>query len=307
MVIPTHNRWPLLSTGALASALAQEGVRHEVIVVDDGSSDETAPRLREMDDARLRVVHHERALGVAAARNAGVAAARAEWVAFLDDDDLWAPVKLRSQLDAVVSANASFVYSDIVVLDERHGTTYELMAPGPDDLATRLLARYVIPGGPSNVVALTELVRRLGGFDERLFMMADWDFWLRLAQAGKGARCPGALVATRAHTSNMPMRSPWRELMRDLDYFVAKHRSHGLSVDKADFGRWLALQRYRSGRRLEPALRLLGLSFRFGRSRYAFQGLGLLVRRRDEPSTSGPNSVPEPSWVVRYRGGWDAA
>ena len=87
VVIPTSNRWQLLSTCALASADAQVDVDHEVIVVDDGSSDETPARLAERHD--VRVVRHRTRLGVSRARNSGIAAARGEWIAFLDDDDLW--------------------------------------------------------------------------------------------------------------------------------------------------------------------------------------------------------------------------
>lgn len=303
VVIPTHNRWPLLSTGALPSALAQHGVRHEVIVIDDGSVDETAARLGCLHETRLRVICHEHPLGVAAARNAGVAAARGEWVAFLDDDDLWSPLKLRQQLDALHAADACFVYSDSVVLDELYRVTLAHVAPEPEDLPTQLLARYVIPGGMSNVVASTEVVRGFGGFDERLSMTADWDFLLRLARAGEGTRCPGLLLATRGHTGNMPVRSRWQELMRDLDYFVDKHRSDGLSINKAGFARWLALERHRGGRTLDAAFRLLQLSLRFRRPRYALQGLGLLVRRRDRTSSNGAQvAQQEPLWLAEVRG-----
>ena len=99
VVIPTHGRWPLLQR-ALQAALGQQDVEVEVVVVDDGSPDETAARLAQIDDARLRVVHHAVATGVSRARNDGIAAARAPWLAFLDDDDLWAPRKCADQLAA---------------------------------------------------------------------------------------------------------------------------------------------------------------------------------------------------------------
>ena len=301
VVIPTHNRWPLLSTGALPGALAQQDVRHEVIVVDDGSTDETPARLRELGDERLRVIFHAQPAGVAVARNAGIASAQSEWVAFLDDDDLWSPSKLRQQLDRLQATRATFVYSDIVVVDEHDRLQHSHVAPEPDDLVKQLLARYVIPGGLSNVVARTELVRRVGGFDERLSMTADWDFLLRLARAGAATRCPGALLATRSHDGNMPMRASWQVLMRDLDYFVAKHASDGLSINKAGFARWLALERHRGGRRLDAAFRLLGLSLRFRRRRYALQSLGLLVPRRGGDSTNEPELAPEPGWLSDVR------
>src|ERR671931_448444 len=110
VVVPTHGRWDLLSTAALPASLGQEGVDLEVVVVDDGSTDATAEGLARIEDPRLRVVRHDRPHGVAQARNAGIAAARGEWVALLDDDDLWAPWKLRAQLDAAVAERAVFAY-----------------------------------------------------------------------------------------------------------------------------------------------------------------------------------------------------
>ena len=102
VVIPTRDRWPLLAT-TLASALGQDGVALEVVVVDDGSAT-AAPVVPPFDDPRVRIARNDRSLGVAGARNRGIEAARGEWIAFLDDDDVWAPAKLRRQLDAATAA-----------------------------------------------------------------------------------------------------------------------------------------------------------------------------------------------------------
>jgi glycosyltransferase involved in cell wall biosynthesis len=174
VVIPTRDRWQLLSTAALQAALLQEGVDREVIVVDDGSTDGTAEGLRSLADPRLRVIRHERPRGVAQARNAGIAAARGEWVSFLDDDDVWSPRKLRAQLDAAADG-ADFVYSIAAWLDDALSFLYCPIPPEPVGLASRLLRWNVIWGGCSNVMARTALVRRVGSFDERLFQLADWD------------------------------------------------------------------------------------------------------------------------------------
>src|ERR687896_831399 len=114
VVIPTRSRWDLLSTAALPSALAQEDVEIEVIVVDDGSSDTTPDALAELADPRVRVLRHQRARGVARARNAGIAAARGEWIAFLDDDDLWSPRKLRLQLERAADTKAHVLYTGVI-------------------------------------------------------------------------------------------------------------------------------------------------------------------------------------------------
>src|SRR5216684_3578198 len=119
VVIPTRNRWGLLSRSGLAAALMQKGVDLEIIVVDDGSTDETPGRLAALENPRVRVIRHDQRQGVARARNRGVAEAESEWVAFLDDDDLWSPDKLRRQLELANGSSAGFVYGAAIALDER--------------------------------------------------------------------------------------------------------------------------------------------------------------------------------------------
>ena len=88
------------------SALAQRDVDVEVVVVDDGSDEDGRRALEALTDSRVRVVRHATREGQSRARNTGIEAARGEWIAFLDDDDLWSPDKLREQLDAAAVADA---------------------------------------------------------------------------------------------------------------------------------------------------------------------------------------------------------
>src|SRR5919198_1326209 len=206
VVVPTHSRWDLLSTAALPASLGQEGVDLEVVVVDDGSTDAPAARLADIDDPRLRVVRHDRPRGVAQARNAGIAAARGEWIALLDDDDLWAPWKLRTQIDAATAEGAVFAYGGAAAVAEDRTWVYSLPPADPDTLASVLLQRNVLWGGCSNVLVRADVVRRLGGFDERLFQLTDWDLWIRLSQAGSAAACPEVLVGCIAHRRGIHLR-----------------------------------------------------------------------------------------------------
>jgi glycosyltransferase involved in cell wall biosynthesis len=151
---------------SLQSVLEQVDVALEVIVVDDGSSDATPARLAELDDPRLRVQRNASSRGVASARNLGLSHARAEWIAFLDDDDLWAPRKLRSQLERAAASGAGFVYTGTVVIDDDTGPV-QVEPVEPEDLRQGLLQHNVV-GGPSTVLVRTDLVRDAGGFDERL-------------------------------------------------------------------------------------------------------------------------------------------
>jgi glycosyltransferase involved in cell wall biosynthesis len=222
VVIPTRNRHALLSEHGLLAALSQEGVDAEVVVVDDGSTDGTAERLAQLDEPRLRVIRNDQPQGQGAARNRGIAAARAPWIAFLDDDDLWSPGKLRVQLDLARATDADFAYCGAILVYE-DGT---LLAadPVPDAGALRslLLERDVIPAGASNILARAELVRALDGFDETLPYSADWDLWIRLALDGRGVACDDILVGHFKHGGNDLFRSR-PDVVREFERVLEKH------------------------------------------------------------------------------------
>jgi len=201
VVIPAYNAASHLGP-TLRSVLAQTRPADEVIVVDDGSSDDTAGVARSFGG--VRYLRQDNA-GVSAARNRGVDAATADWVAFLDSDDLFAPRKLELQEPALgpgvvaASTGAALVDSGLHPLAIRRP---ELPDP-PDELLTRLFTEGNLVGSPSSVLARREVLTDLGGFDERLSFTADWDLWIRLARAGRFACVDEPLIAYRLHEESM--------------------------------------------------------------------------------------------------------
>jgi glycosyltransferase involved in cell wall biosynthesis len=315
VVIPTRNRWHLLSTAALPSALRQRAVDHEVVVVDEGSSDETPAALATMDDARLRVIRHDTPRGVAQARNAGIAAARGAWVAFLDDDDLWAPRKLRSQLDAAAETSAGFAYAAAAWLDEERRFLHALLPPPPEQLAARLLSWNEIWAGGSNVIARTDVLRRLGGFDERLFQLADWDLWIRLALHERAAALREVVVGYVIQPESM-LLTDRRDVFVEFRYLAEKHRAAsarlGSSPDAAKFARWVAAGHLRAGRRRAAARAYASGALRMRQPALLLRALvallgwrGLLGARRVARLVRGDDpamvEAPEPAWLASYR------
>jgi glycosyltransferase involved in cell wall biosynthesis len=314
VVIPTRDRWRLLERAALRAALLQEGVALEVVVVDDGSRDETPERLVELTDPRVRVIRHPRSRGVAQARNAGIAAARGKWLAFLDDDDVWSPRKLRLQLDAAEAAGASFVYGGAAAVAEDRSWLYSLAPTNPAVLPKTLLSRNVLWGGCSNVVASTQLVREAGGFDERLFQLTDWDLWIRLTQAGPVAACPDVVVGCIIHQGSMLLTSD-DDVFEELHYLEEKHRrvseASGVRIDRALFRRWVASGHLRAGRRARAAQIFLAGAVRDREpagipraaaalaGQRAYDAIRKALRRpeRDQRRRGG-----EPAWLAVYRG-----
>jgi glycosyltransferase involved in cell wall biosynthesis len=192
---------------ACRSALTQRGVDVEVLVVENGSTDDTVEQVRSVTDSRLRLLHQDPP-GVSRARNLGVSQASAEWIAFLDADDRWSPDKLRRQLDAAAGAGADLVFSDAAVVrddvDVGVGAklSFHQVNPPPPSAATllpELLAR------PNFIPLSSVLVRRarvtaVGGFRTDLTHSEDWDLWVRLALAGcLAAHVPEQLVTYRVN------------------------------------------------------------------------------------------------------------
>ena len=312
VVIPTQGRWPLLQR-TLSGALCQRGVDLEVAIVDDGSSDETAERVAALGDRRVRPIRHEVSRHVAAARNAGISAARGDWIAFLDDDDLWAPDKLRAQLGAAAARKADFAWCSGLVVDARCSILETWPAREPDEILGLLLRGNWMPAGASNVIARRELVRELGGFDEELRHFADWDLWIRLAAAGRGAACPDPLVAYVRHSQNMILTDP-RGVVRELRALAAKHRAaadrYGVRPDRvlpdqAGVFRWLGASQARAGRRARAAAYYLRAGLErspYGRRRTLRDAARALL---GELPTDRPVSIDErlaagATWLAQY-------
>ena len=196
VVIPTRDRPDLLAL-TLRSALWQEDVSMEVLVVDDGVRPDTRTVTTQLGAERVRLLRNAGPPGVSGARNSGIAAARGRWIAFLDDDDLWAPGKLSSQLTAADEASAGWVYAGDVTVDETLRVRDGAPPPSPEAVVAELRHHNAVPAGASNVVVRRDLLATVGRFDPQLRTSEDWDLWLRLARTGLPACVQRPLVALR--------------------------------------------------------------------------------------------------------------
>ena len=196
VVVPTYNRGHTVGT-AVRSVLEQEQRELECIVVDDGSTDDTAATLASIRDSRLRCIRRAHA-GVAAARNASVAVARADLIAFLDSDDVWRPDKLRREVDFLDRhAEVDAVFSDLEKQDGGRTSTsfmrdtavFSARLPGrrfPDGIVLPRREMFLVlleevPIKPSALTLRRAAFAAAGGFDEEWSSSEDWEFLIRFA------------------------------------------------------------------------------------------------------------------------------
>ncbi len=189
--MPTYNRAGLVPR-AVESVLAQTFPDYELIVVDDGSTDETAHQLGRFDD-RLRVVRQENR-GVSAARNRGIQASSGELLAFLDSDDEWLPEKLARQVERYTSDNPRFIChtDEIWRRNGREVPQKPIHRKQGGRFFERALERCLI--SPSSVMVSRELLDRVGWFDENLPAAEDYDLWLRITAFHDVDHIPEPLV-----------------------------------------------------------------------------------------------------------------
>lgn len=204
VVLPTFNRLELLRI-AVDSVLAQTFTAWELIVVDDGSHDETRNFLRGLRDPRVSVTFAEHTGVPAVVRNRGIARARGRYVAFMDSDDKWAPQKLLTQLVLMRSSpKCRWSYTAVRRIDADGNeilTRSVNWAPHAGWIMAQVLCVDAQIATPS-VMAELELVRELGGFDESMRFIEDYDLWARMALESEAAVESTPLVDVRSHTEH---------------------------------------------------------------------------------------------------------
>lgn len=202
-VIPNYNYAQYVGE-AVASALDQTYENLEVIVVDDGSRDDSLKVLEVFGD-RIKVIAQQNA-GVSVARNAGVAASSGKYVAFLDSDDAWLPRKIERQVACFESdPQLGLVHVGVVDVDcdgvGREEHISGLNGSVPDKLL--LFNSDGILGGGSGLMLPRRVFDEVGGFDERLTTSADWDICYQVASRYPVGFINEVLLRYRYHDSNM--------------------------------------------------------------------------------------------------------
>jgi glycosyltransferase involved in cell wall biosynthesis len=183
IIIPTYNRAYSLRL-AIISVLNQTFHDFEIIVVDDGSRDNTHEVISEFSDGRIRYICHEVNKKEAGARNTGVVNSTGEYIAFIDDDDEWLPEKLEKQIDLLENSSriVGCVYTGFFAIEQYSGRIlYEVIPQKRGNIFNDMFIDNWI-GTPSTVLLKKECFDKVGFFDEKIAYGPDYDMWIRLAK-----------------------------------------------------------------------------------------------------------------------------
>jgi glycosyltransferase involved in cell wall biosynthesis len=207
VVIPTHDRAHMLGA-AVRSVLEQRDCPWELVVVDDGSTDDTEAVVAGFGDSRIRYLRQERS-GVSRARNTGARLTRGDWLAFLDSDDLWMPGKLAAQR-AFHERRPELSISQTEETWVRHGVRVNPCRhheKPTGDVFVASLSRCLV--SPSAVILRRDLFEEMGGFDESLLVCEDYDLWLRIDLRYELGLVPRPLVVKRGGHDDQLSRAFW--------------------------------------------------------------------------------------------------
>lgn len=180
VVIPAYNAETTISE-TIASVQNQTFSDIEIIIINDGSTDQTLNIVQNFTDPRIKVFSYENG-GLPVARNRGIDRATGEFISFIDADDLWTPDKLEKQLASLkANSKAAVAYSWTQTIDRQGNLLHRynsIFLEG--DVYSELLVNNFIGNG-SNILVRQEAISTVGKFDPKLKSCEDWDFYIRLA------------------------------------------------------------------------------------------------------------------------------
>jgi glycosyltransferase involved in cell wall biosynthesis len=259
VIVPTYNAARFINQ-TLEALLHQTFRDFEVLVIDDGSQDQTAELVQSYGPpvSYIRQPHG----GVSSARNTGLSRAIGQYIAFHDADDLWEPRKLEQQVAVLESRpSVGLCFTSMLVVDLDLRPLKVIHARGYADFCEALLLYgSVVSGSCSSAMVRREVVEMVGGFDPELSLCADWDYWLRLSLLTEFAPITEPLMKYRMWDGSMSHnmanidlweQDPFRVLRK---FYAANPPKKYMRLKMRCFStRWLGLSAayYRAGRRPE--------------------------------------------------------
>jgi glycosyltransferase involved in cell wall biosynthesis len=245
----------------MRSVLEQSETDLELIIADDGSTDDTESMVKSMNDPRIRYLPLRHSGHIGITRNAGASAARGNWIAFLDSDDSWLPRKLEKQLAALRASGGCWSYCGFQHIDE-NGSVIPAKAGRympRHGWITKGLLTHEIAAIVCTLLVERSLYRESGGFsvDPRLALRGDYEFVLRLSQLAEATAEPGVLVNVLEHKDRITrsVKDPFTRSMMPYIVFLETQQDRGLrELARKQINRLILQQRLAGKRSFQDIL-----------------------------------------------------
>jgi len=222
VIIATYNREKYLKV-AIASVLQQTYVNFELIIIDDGSTDNTLKLVKNFSDPRMNYIYQNNK-GRSSARNRGISIAKGQYITFLDSDDLYLPTKLALQVNYMDNhPEVGMIYTSAYCIDEagdfiRH--KYKAKASGSiyKKIAFFVPVTITLP----TVMIRREILTKIGGFDENMNRFEDTDMWRRISKITRIDAINSYTCKLRTHADNALVSQNPKKLVQSLHYYAQK-------------------------------------------------------------------------------------
>ena len=215
VIIPTYNKSQYLKE-AIESVLNQTYKNIEIIIVDDGSTDNTEKIARSFQGTRI-IYFFQKNKGPAGARDSGIKKAQGEYVAFLDSDDLWLPEKLERQIEFMErNSEIGLLGTGCYEVDSGGKMIGKKNFPTENNILQKILIKYN-PFIQSSVTIKKEILDKVEGYDENFSESEDYDLWLRIAKYCQIANLPEPLVMKRYYPENLSPTKDKKQLFFVLE------------------------------------------------------------------------------------------
>ena len=231
VIIPSYNSGKFLNE-AIESVVNQTYKNLEIIIVNDGSIDDTEKIAKEWQekDKRVRYLKYQSNRGLPAARNTGIKNSQGDYLAFLDADDIWLPSKLETQLEKIKETKSDLIFSNWYIWSAKSNhkslaITKKIFLGSLNQ--SRLLCLFIRRnlGNPSTALLKKEKLFEVGFFDEELFSSEDYDLWLRfILKGGKISFINQPLIYYRKHSEQMTTNDYKMRLSRLMVFKKVLHR-----------------------------------------------------------------------------------
>ena len=200
VIIPTQNKRNSLQR-AVKSVLNQSFIDWELYIVNDSEIN-----VKEYDDSRIKVLNNKQLKGGSAARNFGIKYAKGDYIAFLDDDDEWESEKLKIQLNKMEVDNSILSFTGKNIFYNAKFFKYSFN----ESNLLWILYFYNFVGTTSSIMVLSKACKSIGGFDESLSQLQDYDLYLRITKEGKFSGINKPLLNYYINTSNEHVSRNWK-------------------------------------------------------------------------------------------------